>query len=279
VRARQKMFSIFIGALAVALTVLGISLALSDTNSSGSSDAALALHNQNPRSAHIALTISTGQQYDVTGTLDFNFVDNAARASIAVPTVFSTTNVDAILSRNYLYVGSSVLNAITKKKWIASPQSYALDLFAIEGEMAKIRVDIPVLRKLPGLNQLTTERTTHNGPFTTYLFSNQHFSLAGVSAKGGLIPQTANATVAVTVASAGQLAELKVMLVSTTSNVSLDAKVLSYNAPVTITAPPASSVQPLSAALNRKLYGSSKSPFFHLFKSSQLAQLVSLFRR
>ncbi len=277
--SRQKSLGVALAIVALTLTGVGVFIAASDANSAASRDAALALHGNNPTSARLALTISTGQRYDVTGTLDFNFVNNRAQATLAIPTVFSTTTVRAVLAGHELYVGSSALNSVVKKSWTAIPITSAFELFPIEGEMAKIRIDIPLLRKLPGLNLLTTERITHDGPFTTFTLSKTHLRLASTPAKGSMIPQFANVSVAVTVASAGQLADLAVTATSSTLNVSIDAKVLSYNSPVAIDVPASGQVQPLNAVLIRRLFAAKSSPLAQLLSAQQLAQLRSLISR
>ncbi len=274
--SRPQLLGSLLGVVALGLTVLGVSFALTDSNSSGASDAALALHNRNPTSAQIDLTISTGQRYDVSGTADFNFVRGTAQLTLAVPTVFSTTTVRAVLANHHVYVGSSALDSLTKKSWIAVSISPAFELFSIEGELVKTRLDLPLLRLLPGLNQFHTEKTTHDGPFTTFTFSNRHFPLtstSSTSSAGSLVPRTANVTLAVTVASAGQLSELKLSANSSTLSVSVDAKVLSYNSPVTISVPRADQVQPFNSALARQLFNSKNSPLAGLFSTQQAAQL------
>ena len=277
--SRQKILGVALGVVALSLSAVGISIAAYDSNSTASRDASLALHGRNPTSARVALTISTGQLYDVTGTIDFDFVNNRAVATLAVPTVFSTTTVRAVLTGQELLIGSSALDSFVKKSWIAIPIANSFALFPIEGEMAKIRIDIPILRKLPGLDRLGTEKITHDGPFTTFTLSSRHFRLAPTSTKGSLIPTSANVRVAVTVASAGQLADLTLIVTSSTLNVSIDAKVLAYNAPVTIAVPSSTQVQPLNSALSRRLFTSKSSPIAQLLSAQQIAQLRSLLSR
>jgi hypothetical protein len=273
VASKPKILGSLLAVVALALTGIGVAIAASDSNPGASSDSALALHGQNPKTATVALTISTGQQYNVTGTMDFNFQQDAARVTLSVPTVFSTTTVQAILKNHVLYFGSTALNSVSKKSWISSPVGSIVDLFPVEAEMAKAKVDVNYYKQFLGLAGIGKLVTTHNGPFTTYSVNSRHFPIPPQMGTPIKFPKYVTLSAAVTVAGAGQLSDLTVSLHSSSINFSIDLKVLSYNAPVQISAPPANETQKLSPAMSHQLFGSSASPLGQFLTPQQLQQL------
>ncbi len=273
--SQQKTLGALLAVVALALTGVGVAFAATDSNPSSASDASLALHGQNPKSAEIAVTISTGQQYDVTGTVNLDFQHNAASASLSVPTVFSTTTVRAIYKNQQLFVGSSALNSVATKSWTQLPGVASLNLFPIEAELAKAQVDVNNYRQFLGGLGADKLTTTHNGPFTTYSVSASHFAIPAQVTSKLKAPKHVSIDASVTVASEGQLAGLTVSLHSSSLNLSVSFKVLSYNAPITITAPPANQVQHVKGSTTQIL-GSKNSPIGQLLSPQQILRLHTI---
>lgn len=247
----KKAFAIILAVVALVLTVAGVVWAATDSNP-GASEDALTLHGHTPTSAALSFTLSTGQSEQITGTMNFDFTKNEASGMMSVPAGLSTTTVGLVLAKNQVYVGIPTIASIVKTPWVSIPKTTP-DLYPLSLEMAAITLDVNLLQEA-GFHK---KATTKNGSLTTYTYTR---SKAGIVAPPTLpikLPHRATLTIAVTVASQGQLAGGTITLSSPSAHLSLSLTVLSYDQPVKIHVPSPSEVSPLTPALRNQVLGGS----------------------
>ncbi len=244
----SRAASILLAVVAVALTVTGVVIAATDSTPGSPTRDPLALNGYPPHSAQLALTISAGQQYDVTGMLNVNFATNAVDAQLNVPMAFSTVGVDLRLVKKHLYVGLANLSTIAGAPWLAmktSPPS----LYGLSLEMTKPDVAL--------ISGFTSKSVTTSGYLTTYRFHRNAVDISMPSSLPLSLPRKADVTFTITTGSQGELVSSSFAVSSPHSRASISATVLSYNQPAHITAPPASQVKTLDPALLSRVFGPS----------------------
>jgi hypothetical protein len=237
-----------LGAVALALTVVGVVLAATDTGVSGRSVDPLALNGYPPKSAQLHVVISTGQAYDVTANVNVNFVSNAVEAVVQVPMFFSSVNVDLRLVGRHLYVGASNLASIAGSPWLSVKVGRA-SLYGVSLELTR-----PDLSLISGF---TKETVTTSGYSTTYQYHRDGVSITAPPGLPLTLPTRAAVDFSITVGKQGEVSATSFAVTSKTSHASISATVLSYNRPATIVAPPPSQVKGVSAALLRQILGPS----------------------
>lgn len=260
--------------LALVLTGVGVYFAAADTNPTGLSDSSLALHGRPPTSLTADLSISTNGPNQITGTIEADLATGDLRGQINVPTVFATTSYTIIIDHGTVYLGAPSLESILTTPWVSIPKAVTS-----RSALNAANLVAPVLANsgheltqiLPAiLGQVTV---THEGPFTTYHSTHVEPRLSIPKASGLKIPRDITLTSAVTVASAGQLASLSETLSDAHSYFRITLTVLSYDHPVHITAPPASSVRPLTPALRHQVLGNEKGGLNQLLTPAGIASL------
>ncbi len=244
----SRAASIALALVASALAVTGVVIAATDSNPGTSGRDPLALNGYPPRSAQIAFSISTGQQYHVTAEANVNFVTNAVAAQVHIPLAFSNVDVNALFVNKHLYVGLANLNALAGSSWVSigtpEPSLYGLSL-----EMTKPDISL--------ISGFTTKTVTKSGYLTTYRFERDNAALSTPSNFPLSLPHRANVTFSITTGSQGELVATGFSVDSAHSHASIVAVITSYNQPATISAPPSSQVKVLDPALFNRLFGSS----------------------
>jgi hypothetical protein len=244
----SRAASVLLALVATALTVTGVVIAATDTNPGGATKDPLVLNGYPPRSAQLAVTISSGQQYDVTANVNVNFATNAVDAQLNVPMGFSNVGVDLRLVKKHVYVGLANLSAVAGAPWLAMkispPALYGLSL-----EMTK-----PDIALISGF---TSKSVTTSGYLTTYRFQRNDVAISMPSTLPLSLPRKADVTFSITTGSEGELVSTSFAVWSPHSHASISATVLSYNQPAAISAPPASQVKTLDPALLSRVFGSS----------------------
>lgn len=251
-----------LAAVALALTVTGIVLAATDPNAGGNQKDPLALNGYPPRSAQLHVVISTGQEYNVTGEVNVNFVRNTVAAQFQFPLLFSAARVDVRLVHHHLYASSPNLGAVIGSKWLSTP----LRLPSLEGlsfEMTK-----PDISLISGFPQ---ETVTHDGYLTTYLFHRDNVAIAVPSGLPLSVPARAAIDFSITLGRQGELAATSFTVTSAHSVAWVSVSVESYNAPARIVAPPARDVTPITSAGVAKIFGST--PFGNLLSPNAITSL------
>ncbi len=244
----SRAASLLLALVATALTVTGVVLAATDSNPGGSTTDALALNGYPPRSAQLAVTISSGQAYDVTANVNVNFVTNALDAQLNVPMAFSNVGVDVRLVKKHVYVGLANLSTIAGAPWLAMKAS-APSLYGLSLEMTKPDIGL--------ISGYTSKSVTTSGFLTTYRFRRNNVAISMPGSLPLSLPRQGDVTFTITTGSQGELVAASFAVSSSHSHASITATVLSYNQPADIAAPPASQVKALDPALLSRVFGSS----------------------
>jgi hypothetical protein len=240
-RSKGRVYGIILAVLALCLVAVGVVAAVSDSNPTGVSDSALQLPaGQAPSTATMSMTITTGGQYQVTGTAQVDFKASEAQFMLHVPLAFSTTSITGVFANGTLYLTSPALQSVTPRPWIAVPTSASsFDFGAAALALGDYSPDSYWFTQ----HGFTGPKVTTQGPFTYYAFTlAKSIPLPSVLG-GGTTSPLASIVATVTTASQGQVAGLNLVL-STAKSTKLSAgiQVTSYNHPVTITVPSANQI-------------------------------------
>ncbi|MGC2175814.1 MAG: hypothetical protein WA614_10160, partial [Acidimicrobiales bacterium] len=130
---RKRVMAFAIGIIALALTVLGVVLAATDPNPADIGKDPLALNGYPPRSADLAVSLSTSGGVGLNANITVNFKDNRASALVSFPTVISPSDVQVLMANDDLYARSA---SVTSGPWYATPFK-ALPLFGVSLELTK----------------------------------------------------------------------------------------------------------------------------------------------
>jgi hypothetical protein len=223
----------------------------------------LALHGQPPRTAHLAVTIDTGQGYQLRGLAAINFQTGQAKMAVSVPVLFSQVTVAAVIADDHVYVTTPNLQSALDKPWVSIPLATP-DLSKLALTMAAFTPDEFVLKKLG------TVVVVKNGPFTTYSAS-QVMPLPPTNTSVHL-PGSVRVSIAVRTGSNDQISDLWLRVRSGRSHMTIALHVLNYNQPVAITVPPASETQPLPSSTVGSI-ASGQTPISQLLTPQGIASL------
>ena len=246
----KRAGALVLAVVALSLTVTGIVIAATDTNPGSSNVDALALNGYPPKSADLAVTITTGQTYSVNADVNVNFVTNSVDATVQVPFAFSSVNADLRLVNRHLYAGLSNLQSIIGRSWVSTPMKTP-SLYGYSLEMTK-----PDIALISGYTRKTV---TTSGSVTTYNFYRDHATIRAPAGLPVTLPTLATVDFSISVGSQGELTGLGLTVTSKHSTAAITVSVLSYNRPAVIVAPPAKDVLPVTKSILNKLFGSSSS--------------------
>jgi hypothetical protein len=243
VAAFKKSSGIALAALAFSLTFLGVVLAATDPNPADIAKDPLVLHGDPPHSASLLLTISNGQSYDVSATINANFDTSRAEAIVEFPLLFSQTSVDLRLVGDHVYAEAA---DISSGKWLEineNPPSF----FGVALELTQPGPDLKLIKSFHH------ETVTKSGYATTYDFSSDDVPLTNVLATPR---KTVLGSLAITVTtgSGGEVTGATMTSRSRHDMSKITVQVLSYNRRTQISAPSASDVNPLKVASFRQLF-------------------------
>ena len=236
--------------VAFALTVMGIVVAATDTNPGSNNTDALALNGYPPKSADLAVAITTGRAYSVNADVHVNFVTNSVDATVQVPFAFSSINADLRLVNRHLYAGLSNLQSIIGRSWVSTPMKTP-SLYGYSLEMTK-----PDIALISGYTRKTV---TTSDSVTTYNFYRDHTTIRAPAGLPVTLPTLATVDFSISVGSQGELTGLGLTVTSKRSTAAITVSVLSYNRPAMIVAPPAKDVLPVTKSILKKLFGASSS--------------------
>jgi hypothetical protein len=240
----KRLAPLVLAVVALALTVIGVVYAATDSNPASASKDPLALNGYPPKTADVEMKISSGEPYSVDANIDVNFRQNTAQAQLLVPLGFSAAQFNVRMVGGDIYLGSQNLSSIYSRSWIATKLP-SLPLFGLSLEMTKPDVSL--------ISGFSNETVTKNGYLTTYDFSRHNVILATPSASPVKMPSALSINASITVGSQGELAAASVSETSKTSTLTLSLNVLSYNQPVHVTAPPAGDVKQVKLSLLKGL--------------------------
>ena len=241
----KKSSGIALATLAFSLTFMGVMLAATDSNPSGIAKDSLVLNGVPPRSTSLLVTVSNGQSYNVSATINVNFATSRAEAIVQFPLLFSQTSVDLRLVGDHVFAEAA---DVSSGKWIeinAHPPSF----FGFALEMTQPAPDLNLIKSFQH------NAVTHSGYSTIYDFSSDEVALTNVL---GTPKKTVlgSLDISITTGSGGEITGATMTSRSRHDMSKITVQVLSYNKPARINAPPASEVSPLKVASLRQLFSS-----------------------
>jgi len=249
------------------LTALGVVLATANNSPPGLSASSLQLHGQPPRTATVALSVSTGA-VTVTGTVHVNFVTNELDGVIQIPAVFSTATYRLVAAHHHLYLNVPSLASTVRSPWVTmmlpTPSLVRLDA-ALQN--AGRSMTSP---RRPG----TT--VTHAGAFTTYTNVDAHARVAVPPNFPVTVPASVQLTSATTVGPQGQFAARSDTFSAPNFFLSVQVTVVAYNSRVVISTPPGRDVQPLTPQLLTRVFGPRSSKIRRFLTPAGIASLSQL---
>ncbi|HVB71563.1 MAG TPA: hypothetical protein VND83_08695 [Acidimicrobiales bacterium] len=243
----KKVAAAALAAVALALTVTGVVLAVTDPNAGGNQRDPLALNGYPPRTAQLHVVISTGQAYNVTADVNVDFVHNTVGADLQIPLLFSATNIELRLVARHLYVASPNLGAVIGSNWLSTKVSIP-SLYGLSLEMT--RPDVGLISGFPQMN------VTHSGYLTTYRFHRDNVAIATPSGLPFKVPAHSAIDFSITLGKQGELAATSFKVTSKHSTAWVIVTVTSYNAPTHIIKPPAKDVTALNSTQIGRIFGS-----------------------
>jgi hypothetical protein len=241
--AFKKSSGIALAALATSLTFMGIVFAATDANPSGIAKDPLVLNGTPPRSASVLVTVSNGQSYNVSATINANFDTSRAEAIVQFPLLFSQTSVELRLIGDHVYAEAA---DVSSGQWLeidASPPSF----FGLSLELTQPGPDLTLIKSFHH------ETVTQSGYSTTYTFSSNDVPLTNVL---GTPKRTVlgSLTITVTTGSGGEVTGATMTSRSRHDMSKVTVQVLSYNKRTPIVAPSPNDVNPLTVSSLRQLF-------------------------
>jgi hypothetical protein len=257
----KKSYAVTLAALAFSLTFMGIVLAATDPNPSGIPKDALVLDGIPPRSASLLVTVSNGQSYTVSATINANFDTSRAEAIVQFPLLFSQTSVELRLIGNHLYAEAA---DISSGKWLEieeNPPSF----FGIALELTQPASDLRQIRSFQH------ESITKSGYATTFDYSSNDVALTNVL---GTPKKTVVGTldVAITTGASGEVTGATMTAHTRHDMSKVTVEVLSYNKRTDIAEPSPSDVNPLKVDSLRQLF--SATSFATLLLPANITELI-----
>jgi hypothetical protein len=243
--AFKKSSGIALAVFAFALTFMGVVFAATDANPSGIAKDPLVLNGNPPHSASLLVTVSNGQSYNVSATINVNFLTSRAEAIVQFPLLFSQTSVDLRLVGDHVYAEAA---DISSGKWLeinASPPSF----FGFALEMTQPAPDLNLIKSF------NHKSVTTSGYSTTYDFSSSDVALSNVLAT----PKKTvlgSLDITVTTGSGGEVTGATMTSRSRHDMSKIVVQVLSYNKPAAIVAPSPGEVSSLKVSSLRELFSS-----------------------
>jgi hypothetical protein len=210
----KRLAPVTLAVVALVLTLGGVIYAATDSNPSATPKDPLALNGYPPKTAELALKVTTGGAYSLTGTVDIDFAKNSVQAQLLVPLVFSATSFNLRLVDHHLYVGSSNLSKIFGAPWLATSLKQP-SLFGLSLEMTK-----PDIALISGFDH---HSVTKNGYLTTYSYRRDNVILGTTSASPIKMPARTDLDVSITVGSQRELTSISVSETSKRSSLNISA--------------------------------------------------------
>jgi hypothetical protein len=236
--------------IALALTVTGVVIAVTDSNPGGLVKDPLALNGYPPSSANLLVTLSTGAPFGLSANLAVNFKSNRVDAVVRFPLVVATAAVELRLIHNHLYARSADASS---GPWLAAALKTPA-LFGVALEMTKPDVDL-----ITGFVHKTVSRSGYS---TTYNFYRDRVAISslGGTATSSLTAKSSTSVGSVrwiiTVGRQGEVSQSSLTVKTKKAEMTLSVTVLSYNQPAHIATPAASNVKSIASSVLKQLLNS-----------------------
>jgi hypothetical protein len=239
----KKSYGIALAFFAFALTFMGVVLAATDSNPSGIPKDSLVLHGVPPHSASLLMTVSNGQSYTISATINVNFATSRAQAIVQFPLLFSQTSVDLRLIGNHVYAEAA---DISSGKWLemnVHPPAF----FGFALEMTQPAPDLNLIKSF------NHKSVAKSGYSTTYDFSSNAVALSNVLGTPKKIV-LGSLDITVTTGSGGEVTSATMTSRSRHDMSKITLQVLSYNKPALIAMPSTNDINPLKISSLRQLF-------------------------
>jgi len=238
--AKKRIMTLALAIVAVGLTVTGIVIAATDSNPGSLTKDPLALNGYPPSSAELAVTMSTGPNVSVTGTVNVNFKTGRIAALVHFPLVVATVSENLIFANNELYARSAdVANGPWLEAKVTTP-----NLFGASLELTKPDIDL-----IKGFHKSASA----SGYSRTFDFTRDNVPLTSVIGTATSYSKLGSIRWTITVGSQGEVEATTVVEKTRHATTTLNVTVLSYNHPAHIVVPSAANSQPLSNSMLAKL--------------------------
>jgi hypothetical protein len=239
----KRMMAVTIAVVALALTVFGVVVAATNSNSTSAAKDPLVLNGYPPKSADLYVTLSAGSGVALNATVGVDFTANQVDAVVHFPLVITTASVDVLLAKDSLFARSA---DVSSGPWLSTHVS-VLNLFGVSLEMTKPDIDL-----ITGFKKSVSK----SGYSTTYVFTRDDVALSHLFAGATANSVLGSVRWSITVGSQGELTQTSAVERTKHSTVEISVTVLSYNQPVHVVVPSSHNVEPLSRSAFGKLLGS-----------------------
>ncbi|MFZ1063189.1 MAG: hypothetical protein WAN30_06920 [Acidimicrobiales bacterium] len=261
--APKKTWFSILGVVAAGLTVLGLVLAATDPNPSGVAKDPLVLNGYPPKTAAIALTVTTSAGISIHASVEVNFNANSIEGTFVVPLFLSGIPVDVRLVGDRAYVGTPNFASTIGKPWLELKDDLP-PLFNYSLELVK--PDISLISGFP------SDVVTRRGYEVTHDFHRDNVAVTELGASPSKLPKVGSLDWSITTGKQGEVVASTLSVSTRHAFTTVSATVLSYNKPVRIVTPPSSKVkQEGSAYLSRVL----RSGMFSVLIPANLSNLGS----
>jgi hypothetical protein len=221
---KKRLMALVVAIVALGLTVTGLVIAATDANPGGQTTDPLALNGYPPRSAELAVTVSTGSNVTVNADVTVNFKTGRIAALVHVPVVITTASINLVFADNRLYARSaSVANGPWYDAKVTTP-----NLFGASLELTKPDIDL-----ITGFHKTVTTSATG----TTYVFTRKNVPLSRATGSSGADSTLGSLRWTITVGTQGEVTASTVVETSRHSTTTVGVTVLSYNQPAHIAVP------------------------------------------
>jgi hypothetical protein len=229
----KRLMATTIAVVALLLTVFGVVVAATNSNSLSGGKDPLRLNGYPPKTADLYVTLSTGSNVKLNANVDVNFGTGRVSAVVHFPLVIATASVDVIAAHDRLFVRSA---DVSSGPWLSTHQSLP-DLFGVSLELTKPDIDL-----ITGFKKTESK----SGYSTTYDFIRDGVAFTHLFDAANATSTLGSLQWSITVGSQGELTQSAVVERTTHATVKLNVTVLSYNQPVHIVIPSAANLEPLS---------------------------------
>lgn len=241
---KNRFMALALVVVALALTVTGVVIAVTDSNLGGLIKDPLVLNGYPPSSARLLVTLSTGAPFGVSADVAVNFKTNRVDAVVQFPLVVSTAAIELRLIENHLYARSA---DVSSGPWL----SVALKtpaLFGVALEMTKPDIGL--------VTGFTHKAFSKSGYSTTYDFYRDRVAVESLFGAAKSPSTVGSVRWIITVGSQGEISQSILTVKTKKTDTTLSVTVLSYNQPTHIATPAATSVKPISNSVLGQLLNS-----------------------
>ena len=242
----KKTWFAVLGSVATALTVFGLVFAATDPNPSGVAKDPLALNGYPPKTALLALTVTTDGGISIHANLDVNFTYNKVEAKFVVPLGLAGIPVEARLVGNEIYASTPNFTSTVGRQWVAMKDNFP-PLYNYSLELVK--PDIALISGFPSVI------VTKNGYFVTHDFHRDNVAVSELGASPPTLPKVGSLDWSITTGKQGEVTASTLTVASRQSFTTVSVTVLSYNRPAHIVAPPSAQVKVEAPTFLRSLLG------------------------